>query len=112
MLPKKNRLKKKKVFSLTFNEGFCYITPSLELRFKKGQTGKKIGLVAPARVFKKAVDRNRTKRKMAEAVRPLLEELPEGINIILIAKEPIAGKDFSELKEIIEKLLSKIPNDR
>ncbi len=113
MLPKKNRLKKKKEFDTVFINGFSSNDSCLEFRFKEVPEGKKIGLVAPIKIFKRATERNRIKRKMAEATKRILNYFPEGINVILIAKKPVEKKSVSELEELIKKFLNKIPkNDR
>ena len=104
MLSKENRLKKRKDFNLVFQKGESINSDYLRIKFKEIK-GKKIGFVAPVRDFKKATERNKIKRKLRAAFKPLVARLKEDIGIIIIAKKPIEGKSVEETREIIEKNL-------
>jgi ribonuclease P protein component len=56
----------------------------------------RIGVTA-TRTLGGAVERNRAKRLLREAMRPLLEKLPLGWDIILIARQPLLKASFQEL---------------
>ncbi len=107
MLPKENRLKKRKEFNSVFREGKSVSNRFLEIKIKEME-GKKIGFVAPIKRFKKATDRNYVKRKLRESFRDLLDEIPENTGIIVIAKKAIKGKSVKETREIMNDLLSGI----
>ncbi len=55
-----------------------------------------------------AVIRNRVKRRMREAVTPIIPEMKKGYNIILIAKAAILDSSFQELQESMRKILEKV----
>ena len=107
MLPKENRLKKKKEFNEVFKKGKLISNRFLEVKIKKME-GKKIGIVAPIKRFRKATERNYIKRKLRESFRDLLNDIPENTGIIVIAKKPIRSKSKEETTKIIKDLLSKI----
>jgi ribonuclease P protein component len=59
-------------------------------------TGKSLG---------KAVQRNRARRLLREAVRQLHPHLQPGIDLVLIARRPLVGQPFSEVKRIVNEML-------
>ncbi len=106
MLPKKNRLKKRKEFQLVFERGKFFESNFLKIKLKPDfEQGKKVAVVAPVKVFRKAVERNKIKRKLREAVRPLLKEIPEKTAFILIAKKELSDKSVEQIKKDIKEFL-------
>ena len=51
----------------------------------------RVGFIVSKRVSKLAVTRNRLKRLLGEAVRPLLASLPPGYDLVLSARQQAAG---------------------
>ena len=69
--------------------------------------GKKLG---------NAVVRNRTKRRLREAVTPFIPSVKQGSRLIFIAKPPILEESFSSVRSTMRYLLKKAelleqPND-
>lgn len=103
-----HRLKKNEDFSLVFKKGksfadsklvLYYIVKDRNLPFRVGlSVGKKIG---------KAVVRNRIKRLMREVVRLNQSHIPNGIDIVLIARQGIENQSFHEIEESFIKLMKK-----
>jgi ribonuclease P protein component len=58
--------------------------------------GKRIG---------KAVMRNRVKRRMREAMRSRLADVLPGWDVVLIARAPIVGANFSNIRQALDSLL-------
>ena len=52
-----------------------------------------------------AVARNRVKRRIREAVRPLLPNLPRGRDLVFIARAAVSDADFQQLSHAVEALL-------
>ncbi|MEN1784011.1 MAG: ribonuclease P protein component [Bacteroidota bacterium] len=71
--PKEERLKNKKVIEHLFSQGKTIKAFPLKLIYIKAPFGTsipfKIMVIAPKKIFKNAVDRNRTKRLLREAYR-------------------------------------------
>lgn len=108
MLPKKNRLKNKKDFERVFKQGKGFKEDFLFLKVKKNNLKEsRFGFIASLKVSKKAVFRNKIKRRLRETVREKLSEVKSGIDVVLIAQKGTEEKDFSEIKEVTNKLFKK-----
>jgi ribonuclease P protein component len=66
----------------------------------------RIGVIA-GRSVGNAVQRNRAKRMLREAVRTPLPKIKPGWNIILIARKPIQNAVLTEIKIALHQLLQK-----
>ncbi len=64
----------------------------------------RIGVTA-GKAVGKAVQRNRAKRLLREALRPLLPKLRPGWKVILIARSPLLTADFTEIQACLTQLL-------
>jgi ribonuclease P protein component len=67
---------------------------------------KHIGVMA-GRSVGNAVQRNRAKRMLREAVRTILPRLKLGWNVVLIARNPILNAKLSEIEDCLIQLFSK-----
>lgn len=107
MLSKQFRLKKKYQFNYVYRVGksvggklmFLYYCPSKNVNVKVGiSVSKKLG---------HAVVRNRTKRRIREAIFPHLTTLKPNFNVVVIAKNAIVDASFNEIKNELNYLLKK-----
>ena len=107
MLKQEYRLKKKYQFNYVYRVGrsiggkFCivYFAPSKNKNVKIGiSVSHKIG---------GAIIRNKTKRRIREAVYPFLEKLKKNFNVVIIAKNAILDATFLQIEQEIEFLLKK-----
>ena len=107
MLSKQFRLKKKYQFNYVYRVGkslggklmVIYYTPSKNTVIKVGiSVNKKIG---------HAVVRNRTKRRIREAVYPNLTKLKTNFNLVIIAKNAIVDAPFNAIESELKYLLKK-----
>ena len=109
MLPKKNRLKKRKDFERVFKEGKRYnekflflVTAPNHLSFPR------FGFVVNLKVSKKATVRNKIKRRLREIIRGFLPEIKKGIDCVIVARPEIKEATFQEMKEVLSRLIKKI----
>ncbi len=108
MLSTKNRLRKKKDIEKVLKEGNGFCKDFLVLKAKKNKEGKsRFGFIVSQKVSKKAVIRNKIKRRFREVVKGMIKKTNKNIDIILIALPGTEKKNFEEIKLTIEKLFKK-----
>ena len=108
MLPKANRLKKKKDFERVFKQGKSFGESCLLLRLVKNNLkANRFGFAVGLRVSKKASLRNKLKRRLREIIRVKLPKIKTGFDVVLIADTGLADKDFRGVEEIINNLFKK-----
>ena len=104
MLPKENRLKKKKEFEAIFENGRTIKGKNIIVKYLgNGLEYTKVGFIVSKKVFKKAVERNRIKRQLREAVKST--DLKRGLSIIIIALPTIKDVPYVEIESDIKKTL-------
>jgi ribonuclease P protein component len=101
---KRIRLKRKE-FKEVLKDGKVFKNDGLVMKviFKEGE--KKIGFLISKKISKKAVVRNKLKRRLRELLREKFGNLKEGLRIVFIPLPSLEKKNFKELKEVLEKVL-------
>ncbi len=108
MLSKKNRLKKKSDFARVFKEGKSLKENFLVLRAAKGAQGPaRFGIVVSRKVSKKAVLRNKIKRRISESIRLKIKKIKKEVDVLLIAVPGLEKKEAREIEETVDKLLKR-----
>ena len=108
MLPKENRLKKKRDFEEVFKKGKTFRESFLFLRVKENNLKQnRFGFIVSSKISKKAVVRNKIKRRLREITKEYLPRVKTGVDVVLITKPGIETKGFPEIKEILIKLFEK-----
>ncbi len=108
MLKKINRLAKRKEFEELKKEGRKLYNPLFGLLYKIASEGKKVGFIVSKRISKRAVDRNRIRRLLAEGVRNNLNLLPEGFKGLFLVTKQMLGKKLGEVDEKMGKIVKLI----
>lgn len=109
MLPRLNRLTKKKDFEETYQQGKAVGGNFLLIKTKPNQEKQtRIGIVVSKKVAKKATERNKLKRRIREIVRKKNTKDKLGGDIVIIAKKPSAKASYRELEADWENVLSKL----
>ena len=102
MPEKVHRLSKNHDFVNVLKKGSGFSSQFLAVRFIGNKLGfSRFGFLASGKIFKKAVIRNAVRRKLREALRPQLSIVALSIDVVLIARKGIEGRNFQELKEIV-----------
>jgi ribonuclease P protein component len=84
MLPARFRLSHKKDFARVFQQGQYDAYREFAVKWQRGPSEtSRIGFAAGKKIFPTAVLRNRAKRLAREAVRPYLERLRPGYDLIV-----------------------------
>ena len=108
MLPQLNRIKKKKDFETIFKNSKSFKNNLFILKIAKNNLGlNRFGFVVSKKISGKAVVRNKTRRRMAEAIKINMESIKGGADLVLIALAGIEKKEFSEVKDAINNALVK-----
>jgi ribonuclease P protein component len=76
--------------------------PDSQLGLRTG-FGPRVGLTA-GRVMGKAVERNRIKRRMREAVRLSLDLLTRDVDVVLHPRRSVLTSEFARLQEEVAKI--------
>ena len=108
MLPEKNRLKKKKDFERVFKKGKSCKEDFLYLKIIKNHLkNSRFGFIVSNKFSKKAVIRNKIKRKLKRLTEIKLSKIKKGIDGVIIVRPGLEINDFWELEEKINKLFKK-----
>lgn len=108
MLPKENRLKKKKDFDKVTTGGQQVFGSFLILKFKSNDMDvTRVGFVVSKKVSKKAVLRNKAKRQLREVVRAEMAHLKPGFDLIFFTRKEIIEKEFLDIQQLVKQLLQK-----
>jgi len=108
MLSKNNRLRKDKDFEKVFKEGKFFSENFLSCKFTKNNLeASRFGFLVGVKVSKKAVDRNKVKRRLRAIVRNLISSFKPSFDIVIMVRPVIKEKTFSEIQETLKKLFIK-----
>ncbi len=69
------------------------------------EAGVRVGFVVSKRISKRAVVRNHIKRLLGEAIRPSLDELSGGWDVVISVKHQVLDADLRDLIHEITTLL-------
>ncbi len=108
MLPNQNRLRREKDFLNVLKRGRSKTGEFLSLKFIKNNLSFcRIGFLTSAKIFKKAVIRNKVKRRLRESIRKQLALNTIEYDMILIARKGIEDKKTGEIELLLKFLLNK-----
>jgi len=111
MLPAKNRLTRRGDFSNTYRKGKAFYGENIAIKTAKNSLPEtRIGFSVGKKFSKKAVLRNKARRKLREAVHFHLKQFKPGFDIVVFLKKRgimTEKEGLSEAKEDIIKILKK-----
>lgn len=108
MLSKENRLRDDKTIVKTLRLGRRINHDAISLVINKSPTPTtKIAVVVGTKISKRAVVRNRLKRRTREVLRLLTPRLQSGFDVVAFPRMPVDEVSFEELQKIITDLFIK-----
>jgi len=108
MLPRKNRLKNKKDFNRIYQSGNFYQNKFIALKFSKNDLSEsRIGIVVGTKISKKAVERNRVKRRIRASILGFISHLISGYDVVIMVRPEIVEKDFAAIDTALTELFYK-----
>lgn len=108
MLPRQHRLLATRDFQRIYRRGRSSRSQTLQLRMQEnGRPITRFGIVVSNRIAKRAVVRNRLKRRLRESVRPLLSRIRPGFDVILSAQTGADAATLQELRQDLQAVLDR-----
>ena len=101
MLPRSHRLNKKQDIEKVFRFGRSVYVGNLGLRLAPNKLPvSRFTVVVSLKVSKKAVERNRIKRRLREILRQeIMPAVKNGIDGLILTQKPLLELSFDELKQ-------------
>ena len=100
MLPKKNRLTKKREFDLVFKKGKTFKNDFLTFKLLKNHFLEgRFGFIVGKNVSKKGTVRNKVKRQLRHALGQEIKNIKSNVAGVFIAQSGIEKKTFFEVKK-------------
>ncbi len=108
MLPKTNRLSKKKDIERVSKEGKRFKEDFLILKLRENDLKEsRFGFAVSRKVSKNAALRNKIRRRLSETVKMKFKKMKKGVDGLFIACPGLEKKDFWETEATMEKLFKK-----
>jgi len=108
MLPRHNRLRKTNDFKNVFEQGSFVNDKCISLKVAKNDLAvSRFGFIVSNKVSKKAVLRNKVKRRLRAAVSEYLAQVKPGYDVVVLTRPDVVNSDFGEIRDIIIKLLKR-----
>ncbi|MCK9438981.1 MAG: ribonuclease P protein component [Patescibacteria group bacterium] len=109
MFNQNNRLRKTKEIEKTFKNGKSFYSNVLGFKVLKNDLNEsRFCVIISAKISKKAVERNKIKRRIRAIVNRDLKQIKKGFDIIIIVTKNIINLEFSGLSQEVEDSFKKI----
>jgi len=108
MLPRNQRLTKKKEFDRVFSLGQGLGQAIIAIKFcPNGHKTSSYGIIISNKISKKATERNRLKRVIREIVKKIDNKVKSGYDIVIIGRPGIKEKKRIEIEPALIRLIFK-----
>lgn len=107
-LPLKYRLSKSHEIEEILKRGRSFSSAFFRARFIPAPGLKKFALIVGLKVSKKAVIRNKIKRKLSEIIKLNIPKIKPGYSVVILVKPQAADEEFKNLEEDLVNNLVKI----
>lgn len=108
MLPQKHRLRLEKEIKTLFAKGKSVFGNSVIIRYRRNDFNfPRFAFVVGTKVSKKAVDRNKIKRRLRAIVYKQLGNIMSGVDIVFLVRKEALGASFAKLETQVHEALAK-----
>ena len=108
MLAKENRLQKKNDFERVLKQGKWFKEDFLFIKvIKNNLEASRFGFIVSQKISKKAVVRNKVKRRLRAIIREKIPGIKKGLDIVIITQPGIENKSFQGIEENVAKIFAK-----
>lgn len=108
MLKRNQRISKKNDFNDIFKFGKNFSNNLLVLKvFPNGFDFCRFAAVVSLKISKKAVERNKMRRRIMEILRAREENIKKGFDLVFIGKTDLKKADFAQMEKSVEDLIKK-----
>ena len=109
MLPPQNRLQKEKDIEKVFKKGKSFFLGNIGARLASNNLDvSRFTVVVSLKVSKKAVKRNKLKRRIREIIRnETLSKTKSGFDVVILTKPTLLNLNFAGLREAVLNLFKK-----
>lgn len=108
MLSREYKLKKDNDFKKVFEKGKFCRSGFIKIRFLKNDLEvTRFGLVIGSKISKKAVFRNRIKRRLEEVIRLRLDQIKPSFDIVILFEPEVVDKNYKQIEEVFIDLMEK-----
>lgn len=88
-----------KQFDSVMQKGRFFQSTYFSARVLRTDLGTRFAAVVPQKLAKTAVLRNKTRRMMYEAIRPLLDSVAPGFDVVVFAKKIVLDSSFADISK-------------
>jgi ribonuclease P protein component len=108
MLPGRHRFSTNKDFEKVAKRGRFIFSPEIGIKWIKNDFNfSRFGIIVPLKASKKAVIRNKIKRRLRAIISQNFMAIKPGYDIMILAKPQIINFAFGELRNKLESLLKR-----
>ena len=102
-----NKIRAKADFDRVFKFGKVHRGSFLSVRYLSASGDGSVGVVVSTKVSKKAVIRNKIRRRILEIIRSQSEDFPKNNNLVIVVSPKAAETSFTKLREDLLKTIFK-----
>lgn len=113
MLPRSQRLTQKLTIGRIFRTGRSIVGPEMILKFSPNRNAAtRVAVLVGTKISKKAVERNRIKRRLRAVLAKNFSALPRGLDLLIIARTlKLSALDSAELRQKMLNLILRLPKN-
>lgn len=108
MLPRKYRLTGQRNFKLISGDGKALFLKELGIKYLENNlNNSRFAFVVSTQIDKRAVIRNKIKRRLRSIIYQKLKEIKPGFDVLILTRPGVKNLQFQEIKEKMEEVLKK-----